>query len=270
MGKFKTYRDQSRIALIKASKAEEEAKANSGSGGSGAFADITGSPYDNTSLAEELNNKASIAESLPLPDQEWDISANPFIELSLSADTAITITNVINGKSRGIAMITPNGHTLTINGNDITLGAGETWINIIVKLDGSIWMAKDDADIIADNGTPNYVSHTSNAWNYGATWNAIAACEYTQNGYYVNGTETTIQFTKGFKFVYEGNAGNFAGDYEFWVDGVKVGENTSAGSSDAGKVLIEYHPNTSSTKTLGIRLKTHGQYAIIEGITLYS
>jgi hypothetical protein len=75
----------------------------------------------------------------------WDISAYPIAEISLSANTALTTINGVNGKSRGILLVTANSHTLSINGTSVTLGTGETWVNVIIKSDGSLSIVAENA-----------------------------------------------------------------------------------------------------------------------------
>jgi hypothetical protein len=112
---------------------------------------------------QEIN--ALIAAALPslngfstISGTTWDINAYPKGEKVLSANTALTLSGVVNGKSSGILAVSGAGFTLTINSVPVTLKpSGITAVSVFVEQDGTL-VIESSANLGINTQTASYTA----------------------------------------------------------------------------------------------------------------
>jgi hypothetical protein len=103
-----------------------------------------------TALAQKLDKATATA----LSGTVWHMDTQPFVELSLSGNTALTTTGTA-AVSRGVLLVTnPASYTLTINGTAVTIkNSGECAIGVYYKTSGIYYSS--DAGAGASGGSTN-------------------------------------------------------------------------------------------------------------------
>lgn len=166
--------------------------ANSGSGGSG----VTLSQVD----AEIAAQIPSLAGRISLSGTSWNVATQPEIEKVLSANTALTLSGGVAGKSMAFAVIKGAGFTLSMNGTSIPFTSDSlyTAIQIVCLLDGSYLVISDttrvavpaSAPAASDTDALNYISRVATA-GYSMT-----SSEQTAVDTYVTGLKSAGLWTR--------------------------------------------------------------------------
>jgi hypothetical protein len=129
-------------------------------------------------ILDDMTDNISIPALNLLSGTSWDIDLDPLKEITLIGNLALTITNIIAGKSRGFILINnPASYTLSINGASVPIRAnGETAVTVIARANGALYLSSDSGDTIKTSIVSDSFNRSAGALGaaeIGGVWTTI-------------------------------------------------------------------------------------------------